>query len=215
MSSLQKILCGTALGLLLAAAITPANAGTVFESATYTGNDTGEYILSENDLIGAAFTLTKTTTIWKVGAQFGGFPGGDIFAAIVPLASPTSFPGAPSDQLSSISLADVEFSVPTAVAVDLKVKLPTPLTLGPGSYAVIFGSGQFGATGFAGLGDENDPSGTPFLFRSFFSTDWAEFDDNGVRLDVSSTPIPAALPLFASGLGALGLIARRRAKKRA
>jgi hypothetical protein len=34
--------------------------------------------------------------------------------------------------------------------------------------------------------------------------------------DVSTaTPIPAALPLFASGLGALGLIARRRKRKAA
>jgi hypothetical protein len=31
--------------------------------------------------------------------------------------------------------------------------------------------------------------------------------------NVSATPLPAALPLFASGLGALGLIARRRKRK--
>ena len=61
MSSLRKIMCGTALGLLLAATIMPANAKTVFETATYTGNDTGEYILTENDLIGAAFTAHLAT----------------------------------------------------------------------------------------------------------------------------------------------------------
>ena len=33
--------------------------------------------------------------------------------------------------------------------------------------------------------------------------------------EVSETPIPAALPLFASGLGALGLLGRRRKKKAA
>jgi len=34
-----------------------------------------------------------------------------------------------------------------------------------------------------------------------------------VRPDVSATPLPAALPLFASGLGALGLLARRKKRK--
>ena len=33
------------------------------------------------------------------------------------------------------------------------------------------------------------------------------------QLDVSTTPLPAALPLFATGLGALGLVARRRKRK--
>jgi hypothetical protein len=37
----------------------------------------------------------------------------------------------------------------------------------------------------------------------------ASFDD----LTVTPTPLPAALPLFATGLGALGLLARRRKRK--
>jgi len=32
-------------------------------------------------------------------------------------------------------------------------------------------------------------------------------------IDVTSTPIPAALPLFATGLGVLGLLASRRKRK--
>jgi hypothetical protein len=35
------------------------------------------------------------------------------------------------------------------------------------------------------------------------------------QLDVSSTPLPAALPLFATGLGVLGWAARRRKRKAA
>lgn len=37
--------------------------------------------------------------------------------------------------------------------------------------------------------------------------------DDMVVLDVSSTPLPAALPLFATGLGALGLLGWRRMRK--
>jgi hypothetical protein len=33
--------------------------------------------------------------------------------------------------------------------------------------------------------------------------------------EVSSTPLPAALPLFATGLGALGFLAKRRKRKNA
>jgi len=35
------------------------------------------------------------------------------------------------------------------------------------------------------------------------------------RSDLEATPIPAALPLFATGLGALGLLGRRRKRKQA
>lgn len=36
---------------------------------------------------------------------------------------------------------------------------------------------------------------------------------NGVATDSASTPLPAALPLFATGLGALGLLSWRRKRK--
>ena len=40
--------------------------------------------------------------------------------------------------------------------------------------------------------------------------------NNGeVSLDVEQTPLPAALPLFVSGLGAIGTLASRRRRKSA
>jgi|SRR5665213_1429300 len=40
-------------------------------------------------------------------------------------------------------------------------------------------------------------------------------DSLSFTADVSATPLPATLPLFASGLGVLGLLARRRKRKAA
>ena len=65
------------------AVATSADAKTIFETATFTGVDTGEYIVSATRYFGVAFTLDKTTEITGIGGQFGGFPSGMIFGAIV------------------------------------------------------------------------------------------------------------------------------------
>jgi hypothetical protein len=48
-----------------------------------------------------------------------------------------------------------------------------------------------------------------------FAIDNVIFNQNTVGGNNSATPLPAALPLFATGLGALGLLARRRKRKAA
>jgi hypothetical protein len=45
------------------------------------------------------------------------------------------------------------------------------------------------------------------------SVDWMYLDNFSVIGEAAETPLPATLPLFASGLGALGLLARRRIKQ--
>jgi hypothetical protein len=95
----------------------PSNAAVVFESASFTGVDTGEYIGQANRLIGAAFTITETTAITGIGAQFGGFPSGTIFGAIVPLPSGTDSPS--FCQVSSLArvLGTLYFLSPVAFTI--------------------------------------------------------------------------------------------------
>jgi hypothetical protein len=110
------------------------------------------------------------------------------------------------------------------------------LTTIPGaSYVVDFWFFHFSGTpsSFVATFDGNtllsltNPTTAPFTEFSFVVTAagttatlaFAFHDDPGVLLldevSVSQTPIPAALPLFVSGLGALGLIGWRRKKKAA
>lgn len=42
---------------------------------------------------------------------------------------------------------------------------------------------------------------------------WGTGPDQSVTLEIGATPLPAALPLFATGVGGLGLLARRRKRK--
>lgn len=55
----------------------------------------------------------------------------------------------------------------------------------------------------------------PILAFNAKETDFSPYIDIQAVNDVSETPLPAALPLFATGLGALGVIAHRRKRKQA
>ena len=65
-----------------------------------------------------------------------------------------------------------------------------------GLWALMFGHGANG-------GDPN----------TLYFTDGINGETHGLFGAIAETPLPAALPLFASGLGALGLLAWRKKKK--
>jgi hypothetical protein len=94
--------------------IAPARAAITYQSALNSGVDLGDYVLSNNDFIGAAFSLSVPTIITDIGGQFGCCNGVSIFGTIVPLAFISSFPSVPFNQLASVSLADIVFAVPVA-----------------------------------------------------------------------------------------------------
>jgi hypothetical protein len=209
-------LFGAAALLPVAASASPI----IYQSATYTGDDDGEYIISADRMIGAVFTLSQTTHITGIGAQFGGYPGGSIFGAIVPVDPKTGFPTGVSSDLAAISLGDVVFSVNLTDTSSSGVPIgdlmePLSTTLTAGTYAVLFGSGQFGADGFAGLGDYNNPVGNAQLIQGW--PDYSAFDDNGIRVVVEGTavPEPADWSLMIVGFLGLGAMMRRRAFVRA
>ena len=214
LKSRVSILAGALSPLFLAVALPgAAQAATIYETASYTGDDTGEYIVQNGHYMGAAFTLTQTTDITAVGGQFGGYPSGTIYAAIIPLASLDALPAATPGAIAGISLGHTVFAV-TSGTHDQAAALP--LTLAAGAYAVVFGSGEFGASGWAGFGDLNTPVGQSHMFASVFSSDWSDFDDTGVRIFVegnaAAIPEPATWAMLIAGFGLVGGAMRRRAR---
>jgi hypothetical protein len=105
--------------------------------------------------------------------------------------------------------------------------IPGPSFTSPGTtnYNTISGTGLTAsdfllydfATGTFGVTNPNF-DGDPILFglgqiTSYYASTLATIDYDNLSFDVSQTPLPAALPLFATGLGAMGLFGWRRKRK--
>jgi hypothetical protein len=150
----------------------------LFETALATPDhptNNGGTIADAGFFSGIGFQVERTTHISQVGGYMSG--NGMLFAAIVQTSSLFAVPSPPDlsgsnvlgtalIQLSSFDGADV--------AADLDV------TLEPGTYALVFGSGKFGAVGGDGfLRDNHIPNGT-----------WSEYSirqSDGLRIFQAGT----------------------------
>jgi hypothetical protein len=141
-----------------------ADAATIFESGALgpTGIARGSVSaanVSATVFNGVRFQLTSPVLTTQVGGHFVGSPGttDTFFGAIVQLDDPNDFPD--SGDLSTpdvLGATVIAFPEPSA-----EVWGNLALSLDPGWYALIFGSGLFGATGDGAMPLNNPDIGTP------------------------------------------------------
>jgi hypothetical protein len=151
--------------------------------------------------LGARFTLDATTQITGVGGHVKSYPPGDLpvddrtlFVAIVALDSADGLPDLALSRAVYAAVFEAPYNNvgPYPYQVPETILEPDRLVLAPGSYAIVIGSGLFGATGVGLMPVAPYALGTPdFILANTGSAAWykAPSDLVPVRFVVEGVPV--------------------------
>lgn len=151
-----------------------ASAVPIFESASLGSPSTiNQGDVSGSQSFGVRFELGSTMTTTEIGGHFKRVSttgNQSIYGAVVALTSSTDFPNS-----TNMSTSDVLGSALLGPLTDPSSELVAPLSLvlTPGWYALVFGSGNLGASGFGGIPRADSNIGSPDYFRQTLGT-WTE-----------------------------------------
>lgn len=229
----KKLITVTAGATLSLAAIitnSPTASSVTLESATL-GSLSGlpGYSIDDYQFLGWRFQINETLQVRNIGGHFAGYADREIFGAIAPLSDLTALPQGIPEDLEELSLAATTFSVPSndndPNTSSVVLLTPLSVTLTPGYYALIFGSGLFGASGSDAMPfpeSQQDFPNSSYFFASTSGVGLATTWRNGGISDVyfvvegesiSSTQVPepsSTFGLFALGVLGTASILRRR-----
>jgi hypothetical protein len=153
---------GLAIGVFLVASHVDVCVGqpVVLESAEMgTPGRIGGTSITSAQWVAWRFSIDSPLAVHHVGGHLLAIPDqpGDIFAAFVRLSSVDSLPiGAPFNEDEVVATATFRPNFPSDEYIT-----PFEATLAPGSYALVFGTGLYGATGFASLHNGPDQPDIP------------------------------------------------------
>jgi hypothetical protein len=191
------------------------HAYTVFETATLGPSEStplsgaGIYF---DQFLGVRFDLTSNVSTASIGGHFGtsntAIGNNQFFGAIVALSDANDFPDS-SDLSTPDVLGTTLLTFPRPSA---DVSAPLFTSLQPGHYALVFGSGLFGATGSGGAAiDDNNQIGTQDWIDYRPAYNWHVSNLNNVRFFITGVPEPHSVSLVAAGaICAFGVCRRRR-----
>ena len=168
-----------------------------------TGHISGTTI-STHQFVGWRFQIDSLLEVNHVGGHLFGdpFAHGNIFAALIALDSLSSAPhGAPFDSGELIDETVFQPSFPSA-----EMTIPFTATSHPGSYALIFGTGMFGATGEGAMPNFDDQPDIPpsdissYIFwgvpRPNAPFEWRTNLASHMRFIVEGTSVPEPATMY-------------------
>ncbi len=195
---------------------TSVKADLIYQSALLGPRTDSGSLINSQQMLGTRFHLDNPVEVQQIGGAIG-LTSGTIFGAVFQLSSPTAFPSGNPFDTSPVAVTVFDVGYP----LNWDIRVPLQVTLAPGDYALMFGSGLYGATGWATATTDNIdlPGSSCIWWNGWYapSSDWYNWDPglNGpVRFVVEGIviPEPASFAVFAVG-AALALIASGAQRK--
>lgn len=214
MNALKKLSMATAGAAFISlGTVGTAQAATLTSAALGLTGETSGFSVNDQQFMGWRFQLDSASQVTAVGGHIGAV--GNIFGAIVAINDPNALPqGNPF--LPGEVLASTTFN-PDSLSSDART--PLSVTLDPGNYELIFGSGLFGATGSGFMPSNNsDFSGAMYFYYSARNGGtWVDGGISNTRFVVEANAIPepssAVGTLAFSALSAVYLLQRQLKNK--
>ena len=180
----------------------------LYSSADFGGSFGGGQGISSSQWEGVRFQLNAPTTNGAIGGNIGVLQSGNdlLFGALIQLTSMSDLPDSLTLDTPDV-LAHATFGGQNPSS-DVVVPI-APVSIGPGVYGLVFGTGLFGATGQGFMTVGNPQSESPSLFGNF-GGHWLNEASTTFRFTAYSVPEPGITGLLSLGTAFVVLRYRRR-----